>query len=214
MSVAFQTQDEWRNHYRAVRARLHTPPKKVEPPPAPKASTSYRVRDIIDLTEWPRLYLVPIGPEREMANHEKAKIILYSTAKKYGYTVVDLRSDRRDAYLVACRQEACWEIKNQTTWSLPHIGRFMGGRDHTTILHAIRKHQARVDGAVPMLTRNGHKPLTAAEHIARKEARQAEYRRTQLKRKQWRELDLQRKRLYRLQKRYEAGFVELMEALL
>jgi chromosomal replication initiator protein len=37
------------------------------------------------------------------------------------------------------RQIAMYLAKNMTTRSLPEIGRRFGGRDHTTIMHGIRK---------------------------------------------------------------------------
>lgn len=45
------------------------------------------------------------------------------------------------------RQMLMWEIKMEVKPSitLPELGRLFGGRDHTTALHGIRAHQARVD---------------------------------------------------------------------
>ena len=37
------------------------------------------------------------------------------------------------------RQAAMWLAKQLTTRSLPDIGRRFGGRDHTTVLHAVRR---------------------------------------------------------------------------
>jgi chromosomal replication initiator protein len=37
------------------------------------------------------------------------------------------------------RQTAMWLCKQLTTRSLPDIGRRFGGRDHTTVLHAVRR---------------------------------------------------------------------------
>lgn len=43
------------------------------------------------------------------------------------------------AYKVArVRQAAIYAMRNRTDWSLPHIGRVFGGRDHSTVLHAVR----------------------------------------------------------------------------
>lgn len=51
----------------------------------------------------------------------------------------DLLSHRRNADLVMHRQIAMYLAKKYTLWSLPFIGRRFGGRDHTTVLHAVRK---------------------------------------------------------------------------
>ena len=54
----------------------------------------------------------------------------------------DLISARRTADVVRPRQIAMFLAKNLTPNSLPVIGRKFGGRDHTTVLHAVRKIEA------------------------------------------------------------------------
>jgi hypothetical protein len=54
----------------------------------------------------------------------------------------DLISARRSADIVRPRQIAMYLAKNLTPNSLPAIGRKFGGRDHTTVLHAVRKIEA------------------------------------------------------------------------
>jgi chromosomal replication initiator protein len=51
----------------------------------------------------------------------------------------DLLSARRTANVVRPRQIAMYLAKTLTLRSLPEIGRRFGGRDHTTVLHAVRK---------------------------------------------------------------------------
>ena len=48
-------------------------------------------------------------------------------------------SARRTANVVRPRQVAMYLSKVMTLRSLPEIGRRFGGRDHTTVLHAVRK---------------------------------------------------------------------------
>jgi chromosomal replication initiator protein len=50
-----------------------------------------------------------------------------------------LLSSRRTANVVRPRQIAMYLAKTLTLRSLPEIGRRFGGRDHTTVLHAVRK---------------------------------------------------------------------------
>jgi chromosomal replication initiation ATPase DnaA len=57
----------------------------------------------------------------------------------YGITRVDLISSRRTANLIMPRHIAMYLAKTLTLCSLPEIGRRFGGRDHTTIISAIRK---------------------------------------------------------------------------
>lgn len=54
-------------------------------------------------------------------------------------TRAELTSHRRMAPVVKARQIAMYLAKQLTEQSLPDIGRRFGGRDHTTVLHAVRK---------------------------------------------------------------------------
>jgi len=60
-------------------------------------------------------------------------------ARQYGVSRFDLLSSRRTANIVRPRQVAMYLCKTLTLRSLPEIGRRFGGRDHTTVLHAVRK---------------------------------------------------------------------------
>ena len=50
-----------------------------------------------------------------------------------------IRSERRTFRIVKARQIAMWLAKRFTSRSLPDIGRCIGGRDHTTVLHGCRR---------------------------------------------------------------------------
>src|SRR4051812_20547722 len=60
-------------------------------------------------------------------------------ARQYNVSRADLLSSRRAANVVRPRQVAMYLAKTLTLRSLPEIGRRFGGRDHTTVLHAVRK---------------------------------------------------------------------------
>lgn len=66
------------------------------------------------------------------------RTILSEVAKKHGFRVDDILGIRRNVPLVTARHEAMWRIYWETTYSLPAIGRIFN-RDHTTILHGVRK---------------------------------------------------------------------------
>jgi chromosomal replication initiator protein len=72
--------------------------------------------------------------------------ILRVVAKHYGVSRADLLSARRTANVVRPRQIAMYLAKTLTLRSLPEIGRRFGGRDHTTVLHAVRKIEGLVQG--------------------------------------------------------------------
>lgn len=63
-------------------------------------------------------------------------------ARQYNVSRSDLLSSRRTANVVRPRQVAMYLSKVLTLRSLPEIGRRFGGRDHTTVLHAVRKIEA------------------------------------------------------------------------
>lgn len=60
-------------------------------------------------------------------------------ANHYNVSRADILSSRRTATVVRPRQIAMYLSKVLTLRSLPEIGRRFGGRDHTTVLHAVRK---------------------------------------------------------------------------
>lgn len=60
-------------------------------------------------------------------------------------TRAELTSSRRKATVVKARQIAMYISKQLTNQSLPEIGRRFGGRDHTTVLHAVRKVERLVE---------------------------------------------------------------------
>lgn len=65
--------------------------------------------------------------------------ILRVISRHYGVTRGDILSERRNRSIVLPRQVGMYLAKRLTARSLPEIGRRFGGRDHTTVLHAIRK---------------------------------------------------------------------------
>jgi chromosomal replication initiator protein len=60
-------------------------------------------------------------------------------AEHYNIRLSEMTSDRRARVVARPRQVAMYLAKQLTTRSLPEIGRKFGGRDHTTVIHAIRK---------------------------------------------------------------------------
>ena len=60
-------------------------------------------------------------------------------AEHFNVKISDMHSARRSRTIARPRQIAMFLSKNLTTRSLPEIGRKFGGRDHTTVIHAIKK---------------------------------------------------------------------------
>ena len=72
------------------------------------------------------------------------KQIIQEAAQKHGITVSELIGESRCKHYVIARQEAAYRIRKECGYGLPRIGKLLGGRDHTTILHACRAHEKRM----------------------------------------------------------------------
>jgi len=68
-----------------------------------------------------------------------AQMILDATASAFGFSVVDLCSASRRRPLVIARQVGMYVFRELTDFSYPAIAREFGGRDHTTVMHAVDK---------------------------------------------------------------------------
>jgi hypothetical protein len=64
---------------------------------------------------------------------------------KYGVSIPEIVSARRDKSVIVPRHVAFYLVKKLTTYSYPVIGRYFGGRDHSTIIHAVQKIEARME---------------------------------------------------------------------
>lgn len=76
--------------------------------------------------------------------------IVNAAAQEFGVTVLDIKSSRHHASLVQARHVAMYLARHLTPRSLPEIGRFLGGRDHTTVMYGVRRTEERM-GATPEL---------------------------------------------------------------
>ena len=89
----------------------------------------------MDLAEKTLHDLVRIGEPRSIKVEEIQQVV----CKHFSVTKADLLSSCRARTLVRPRQIAMYIAKVMTGRSLPEIGRRFGNRDHTTVLHAVRK---------------------------------------------------------------------------
>lgn len=76
----------------------------------------------------------------------KIEDILRIISRHFGVSKGDLLSQRRHRSVVWPRQIGMYLAKQLTARSLPEIGRRFGNRDHTTVLHAIRKIENEISG--------------------------------------------------------------------
>lgn len=129
------------DHYREVRRRLHA--KRTDevasiiPPPAPGPLVE----------PSPDLALTPLIPKWWSVEGSDPIVPAISyiqqvVARHYEMTRTQLLADRRFKPIVRARHVAMYLAKTMTPRSLPEIGRRFGGRDHTTVIHAVRKVEA------------------------------------------------------------------------
>ena len=80
---------------------------------------------------------------RDLLKSSQRKVNIEQIQKKvsehFNVKMSDMSSARRSRTVVRPRQIAMYLSKNLTSRSLPEIGRRFGNRDHTTVIHAVKK---------------------------------------------------------------------------
>ncbi|MDP1819400.1 MAG: chromosomal replication initiator protein DnaA [Acidimicrobiales bacterium] len=67
------------------------------------------------------------------------QVILEATSKMFSIPIEEITGKKRQRPLVAARQVAMYVVRELTDLSYPAIAREFGGRDHTTVIHAVEK---------------------------------------------------------------------------
>jgi len=129
MSAALQ---EYRQRYQQARARLWAG-KQVSAPHV--------------------IYELPIGPRRPVfagdlvlaTPTDLARRIVRDIVRKHGVSAEDLGSERKTAAIVRARQEACWRLRREMSWTWTRLGQFLGGLDRVTVIRSATRHQDMLD---------------------------------------------------------------------
>lgn len=79
-----------------------------------------------------------IVPRPGEARERTAEEIAAAIATRHGVTVGAMMSKDRSEYLTDARRELYRRLKDELRWSTVRIGRFVGGRDHATVLHGLK----------------------------------------------------------------------------
>jgi chromosomal replication initiation ATPase DnaA len=139
------------------------PPPKPEEQPQPPAAPSLATKNLPSLeeicNEISRLQeelreLRKTKKDKEQPHHRRKiwdlmnpglepktmAAIIEEVCRKWGYTITDMRSARRDKRIVVARHELFWRCRHETYRSLSEIGRFLN-KDHTTVLHGISRYE-------------------------------------------------------------------------
>ncbi|QEK37813.1 chromosomal replication initiator protein DnaA [Candidatus Cytomitobacter indipagum] len=88
------------------------------------------------------------GILKEFVQHKKPitpELIIDSICKYYNIEKDELCSKSRKRNILKPRQIAMYLCRELTDSSLPEIGRFLGGKDHTTAMHSIKKIEQSID---------------------------------------------------------------------
>lgn len=83
-----------------------------------------------------------LGNTIKITTHKKnlsPEALLSHISKFFNISKDKILSKRRNKHLVYPRQILCYLLKEEANYSYPAIGKFLNGRDHTTILHAVKK---------------------------------------------------------------------------
>lgn len=116
----------------ARRQRMNGSALRPEPAPVPPPPKKVVMRP---KPLWFRFADDCEQPERKIT----AADIKRAVADHFEVRVADIVSDRRDMVVIMPRQIGMYLTKQLTPLSYPQIGRQFGGRDHTTILHGVKK---------------------------------------------------------------------------
>ncbi len=139
-----------------IAVRVHASVRELEGALNRVAAYAQLTGETIDL-DFARQTLGDVfrGAERRVTIEEIQKLV----SQHFELKPLDLVSARRSRAVARPRQIAMYLSKRLTTRSLPEIGRKFGGRDHSTVIHAVRKIEELrdvdrdIDGAVRVLMR-------------------------------------------------------------
>lgn len=145
MSYLEQLHTERTERLQRMRAQTVTTPivpanlvRRPKPPPAKSTELASQAPSKPEPKPESRPYWfwMVLEPNRK---HPPIKAIQRAVADHWSMEMNDLLSQRRTAKIIVPRHVAMYLAKKLTLKSLPDIGRNFAGRDHTTVLHAVRK---------------------------------------------------------------------------
>jgi Bacterial dnaA protein helix-turn-helix len=125
--------------YRDVRRRLYSP---ASPPKLGSSETDHAARKAIATMPNPSRQPEPRPPETPFQYQTPAREALQAVSTRTCVPIADILGRNRRPPIAAARHEAVWRVRHATGWSLPRLGRFFK-RDHTTVLHSLRKMEKR-----------------------------------------------------------------------
>jgi len=83
--------------------------------------------------------------EQEARKKLSPELILGMVMDTYGVTMKDLCGKRRKKEIVVPRQLAMFMLRDELGMNYMDIGRLLGGRDHTTVMHGFEQIKTRIE---------------------------------------------------------------------
>lgn len=139
----FKSEAEMRAHYAALHRKTFAPrtvavvaaPLKIE---QPSVQVGEADNQAAPKPAVPRPVYLSTA-QREGRAEVSGQQVLCCVSQVTGHIQRSIKSPERTQQVVRARQIAAWLLVYRAGKSLPEAGRFLGGRDHTTILHSCRR---------------------------------------------------------------------------
>jgi hypothetical protein len=135
--------EQWHAERKARLARM-SPPKVVEPSVKVESVNVAPVYQAHD-AGWDSMWHHDLVTMRPRVRDVSIKDIQSAVALEFRVRVKDILANRRQADIILPRHVAMYLAKMLTPRSLTEIGNRFGGRDHTTIMHAVKKIEAQCE---------------------------------------------------------------------
>src|SRR5271166_4040421 len=137
--------------YREVKRRLYPAASPAAPVNSPsKMPKAFLRLSLLSPPSWPSALgnpndrrRKPEGTSAPKSTGSKARGAVRAVSKRTGVSVDDILGRQRINVIASARHEAIWRVRQVTEWSLPRVGHFFAQRDHTTVLHSIRRMEDR-----------------------------------------------------------------------
>lgn len=111
-----------------------------------------RTKPIVIPQPKPRPVEIVVTPTKgvpvDLLSPPSWRVLAKLVALRHGVHLRDIVGQNRTVPVVAARHEAIHLVFGHCDYSLPRIGRYFGNRDHTTVLHAVRKVERERSGVV------------------------------------------------------------------
>jgi hypothetical protein len=140
-----------RDRARAIRAKFFEPSKPVNTirraKPVQTVHVDYAPPMPVKTRLAPAVELAIVKAEPEplrVPSRLNMGYILAHVCREYEISAHDVKSARRTRNLIEPRQVWAWLAKSLLPVYMPMMGKYMGGRDHTTMLHSVRMTDARM----------------------------------------------------------------------